>query len=241
MSLKITTSPTAPPAKQFEEAWLRLSKEAVKDVGRDVLTVLRQQTKGRFKSTRLPRTWRQEVYPPRDRLAYNPATLIYSKVPKIIDAHERGTPYGPVHKRFMAIPLDPETVSFTRNELISSARGVERLIWRRKQVEVNKTRLVQARYTPELLAARGWQFKAVRLASGALILFGAARQTTPAAKSSNTLSKKGFAPKRGKTDNAVWIPMFWLVKMVGFRKTFDLPNLANKAQLALLLKFTKVP
>lgn len=245
--LRLRVDPADPPARQFTTRWLTFCKNQVVTVGTDVRNVLRQQTRQVFKSTRMPTTWRGEVYPKGDRLAYNPATLVYSRVPEVIDAHERGTPFRARARRYMAIAIDPGNWQFDTDSLRGSARVVDRRVLQ-SVLRPNKANSGEMRYvtvrrrsSPEQLRQQGWQFKAVRMRSGALLLFGSnAKTTNKIPKVPRSIAgRHGFKPIKHRGTGLTWIPLFWLVRQVEFKKTFDLPVLAHKAETALALAISR--
>lgn len=67
---------------------------------------LRDQVTGAGLGGRLANTWRSKNYPP-SGVAMNPAGLVISKAPKLIDAFDSGPTIVPVNgQRYLAIPTD---------------------------------------------------------------------------------------------------------------------------------------
>ncbi|HRF08496.1 MAG TPA: DUF6441 family protein [Xanthobacteraceae bacterium] len=92
--------------EKTKAAFLRGNKAAVLRVGETGKLRLREDVVRGGLGQRLANTWRYETYPRGAKLAYNPATLLFSSAPKIVDAHADNTVIVAKNKRLLAIPTE---------------------------------------------------------------------------------------------------------------------------------------
>ncbi|MBC05719.1 DUF6441 family protein [Thalassospira sp.] len=80
--------------------------DAVRQSGSNLKQRLRGQTIGSGLGRRLANTWQNKNYPDQRISAASPASIVYSKAPKIIDGFSRGTPIKSKRGFFLAVPTD---------------------------------------------------------------------------------------------------------------------------------------
>ena len=87
-------------------AFLTGNKAAVDRVGIVGKSRLRADVIKAGMSQRLANTWRYEAYPKGKRLAYEPASFLYTKASDIILAHSEATQIVAREKKYLAVPTD---------------------------------------------------------------------------------------------------------------------------------------
>jgi hypothetical protein len=85
----------------------KVAMATMAEVSTGLKTALREQVVAAGLGGRLANTWRGKVYPDKGRQSVNPATLVYSKAPNIVDAFSRAPLIVPVNgTRYLAIPTE---------------------------------------------------------------------------------------------------------------------------------------
>ncbi len=107
--------------------------DAVRDTGSTLKQRLRGQTIGSGLGRRLANTWRNKNYPEQRIAAANPAALVYSKAPKIIEGFSRGVPIRSDKGFFLAIPTDAAPKRGSDGKRISPSNFPE---WRYGRLEM---------------------------------------------------------------------------------------------------------
>ncbi|MBB3691456.1 DUF6441 family protein [Sphingomonas sp. BK580] len=92
-------------ANEIEGDIARAATDAMRDTAPLTRDELRQQTRSLGLGDRLPNTWTARSYPDGQRNSINPAGVVYSRAPEIMDAFTRGATIRPVAgSQFLWIP-----------------------------------------------------------------------------------------------------------------------------------------
>lgn len=85
----------------------RAATGAMRDTAPQVRDELRQQTRSVGLGDKLPNTWTARAYPDGEKSSINPAGVVYSRAPEIMDAFTRGATIRPVAgSDFLWLPTD---------------------------------------------------------------------------------------------------------------------------------------
>jgi len=102
-------------------AYLQGNKAAVERVGIIGKGRLREDVIKAGMGQRLANSWRYQAYPGGKRLANNPASLLYSRAPRLILIHESATTIVAKNRKYLAIPTD--NVPIQRRDRAGRFRG----------------------------------------------------------------------------------------------------------------------
>ncbi len=187
-------------------AFERAVADGVRGAGNTLKQRLRGQTIGAGLGRRLANAWRSKNYPEQRIAAANPAALVYSKAPKIVEGFSRGVPIKSDKGFFLAVPTDVAPKRGSDGKRISPSNFPE---WRYGRLE-----LVYRRKGPSFLVVNN---------SGITKSGRASRQRKNGGRTKSGTYRKGTAS----------VIMFLLYPQVRLPKVFKLDNERRRADVDL--------
>lgn len=236
MFLKATIEGSLKAAMQAEVAKVSGAlRRAVTTAAKETQTELRAQARAtgfRDGGRSAANAWRMEVYPKTPKTTLRPAALVWSKMPDVIDAFDKGAVIRPAKgKKYLAWPTGFNAALGRRN---ASGRG---------GLRVTPAEMIAASRRKEafIIPTRGSSRADPETALWCLRVFGA-QGTTKRTRNRlrlfvntstevGTGNRKGAAQRRRELLQQGFVPMFFLAKQVSLRKRLDLAAVRARAPM----------
>jgi hypothetical protein len=197
----------------LEEERVALAKRvrlATNQAGRDLLIdPLRAMTREALNSSRLPNTWRGNVFPKEERHTLTPAFFAHSKAPEIMLAFEQGPTIQPLAgKKYLWIPT----------ENVPRGKGGKRM-------------------SPREVMARVGRFSFIPLRNGGLLAVAQAARGIKRSRRKGGAGTMTI--KRAKKGVGERLAFFILKKQVRLRKRLDIAGIADRAGAQYAAKYER--
>lgn len=196
--------------------------KAMKQAGNGLKEELRDQMRGAGFSDRLAKAWQSADYPIDQHPTLQPAALVFSKTPGIVDAYARGvTIVARAGRRLLAIP--------TEDTPRKGSGG------RQQQNRAMSPKEVEARYGRRLRFVPAKSAQGSRM-SGRAVAFLVmddlvTRKESGKLRSASVREIAGTSRNKGR--QVKWVIMFALVASVRIPKKLDLQGALNRAAATL--------
>lgn len=205
-------------------------RRAVTRTGQEVQSLLREQVRGAgFKDggRALANAWRLKIFPAANIETFHPAALVFSKMPEVVDAFDRGMPITVKSRKYLAFPTGHNALNGRRG---AAGRGGLRVS------------------TSEMMAARGGAFVIPSRRNRSVSLWclrvkeargmtrrgrNRIRLFVGAATEVLTGHRKGRQQAARDLLAQGFVPMFFLVRQVIPRKLLDVGAVRDRAESML--------
>lgn len=228
-------------------------RAAVETTGKDLQGRLRAQAEGaqlRGGGRQMANAWRLKLYPAaRARETFRPGGIIYSRMPKVVDAFETGARVTARGGKFLAIPTGYNRVAGRRQSRTErgggQASGV-RVTPAQMKAAKGQSFIIRSKKNPRVwlwcLRVRG---TSVTGRTGRVRQSLSVLGNVPVATGRGTVAGQRAALGRATVLKQGFVPMFLLMREVQHRKRLDVANVRREAASVLAqniaMEFSKLP